>query len=103
MKSIFVAKVYESNETHLADRGRNVGWNETFEKTEEMLHNFGDECRWSFAVIEESAPGMHGTTLNQWWFVWQNIDEEEMSGWIPYPEPKEKWTSFMRCVNHTIG
>lgn len=93
MKSIFVAKVYEKTE-HTNNDGRNVGWEDTFDRCERMLQNFGDECRWSYAVIEESSPGMHGMTRNTWWF-------EYHEGWIP--TPKYAWNDFMRCVNHTIG
>jgi len=95
MKTIFVAKVYEDLTHSLNNSGRNVGWCETFAECERMIQNFGDECRWNFAVIEESSPGMHGMTRGAWWFKYD-------TAWIEIPG-NEYRNDFMRCVNHTIG
>lgn len=82
------------------NHGRNVGWTETFEQCEQMLADFGDECRWFYAIIEESCPGMHGPTKNAWWYKY--IDTSAGSLWVEIP-PNEFRNDFMRCVNHTIG
>lgn len=95
MKTIHLAKVYE--DISIFSKGRTFGWFRSHEDAVQGLHNFGDECRWSYAVLEEMGVGMHGQTIKATWFkyddetsVWNNID-------------KDFTNSFMMCVNHTIG
>jgi hypothetical protein len=96
MKTIFVAKVYETNVISLSlNRGRNVGWCQTYSACLRMLNDFGDECRWSYAIIEEISPGMHGFIRSSHWF--KRCERE----WKKIPD--DEWNSFMKCINHAIG
>jgi hypothetical protein len=95
MNSIFVAKVYDSDQAGVLNSGRNVGWEKTFDECLEMLQNFGDECRWTLSVIEEVQPGMHGFISSAKWFSYYSS-----LGWKPFDGVLN---DFMRCTNHTIG
>lgn len=93
MKSIFLPKVYET--LTILSPGRVIGWFPTYGKAEEGLCNFGDECRWSYAVIEEMAEGMHGPTITASWFKYEDGVWDEI--------PIDPNNHFMQCINHTIG
>lgn len=94
MQTIFIPKVLE--ELTVQSDSRSIGWFETPKEALEGLHNFGDECRWAFALIEEVCPGMHGSThLHSWYKYgsegWEEIEDEEV------PE------GLRLCINHTLG
>lgn len=95
MKTIHLPKVYEVLGSRSA--GRVIGWFRSHDDALEGLHNFGCECRWSYAVIEEMGPGMHGQTVNATWFKF----DDELNDWVSLD--KDCTNSFMQCINHTIG
>lgn len=95
MKSIHVLKVYER--LGFLSPERNVGWFRSHDEAVTGMHNFGSECRWSFAIIEEVGAGMHGQTINATWFRFDDV----LNDWVSLELDPD--SSFMNCINHTIG
>jgi hypothetical protein len=100
MKTIFSAKVYESLRWADSLSGRLVAWAPSKDGALRAIEEFGSECRWSFAVIEEIAAGAHQISTDATWFKynddsgeWEEIDKSQ------YTENE----SFLTCVNHCIG
>lgn len=89
--TIFTAKVY--TEMKAGADSRVFGWWTTFDRAKEGLDNFGDECKWSYAVIEEFYEGMHPMTASAIWFKYGD------NGWEPHSEN----SNMTRCINHAIG
>ena len=81
--------------SHQADR-RVIGWWNDFEQALEGLDNFGTECKWSYALLEEFYDGFHPYTKDK---MWMKYDHEEDMWKVHKPEP----TSFVRCINHAMG
>lgn len=90
-RTIFTTKVYVSLD-HMSD-SRVIGWRSSLADAITDLNNFGDECRWLYAIIEEFYEGFHPQTKSVTWLSYAD-------GWEQFtPTP----TSFVRCINHAIG
>ena len=99
MKSVYFVKVMENLTAH--SKSRVIGWFKFQETAIDALGHFGDECRWSYACIEEVGEGMHGFCGEILWFRYDRDNDEWRMIW------EEDWKKedllFKNCINHTIG
>ncbi len=96
-KTIITCKVYEMLD--LNSRERVIGWWTSLELALEGLVNFGDECRWNYAIFEEFDEGLHPQTIQKMWMKFDN----ETFVWKPYHSENSEENVFMSCINHAIG
>lgn len=61
---------------------RSVGWLPTIETALECVQkNYGStqECRYSYALIEETSAGIYSISDKQWWFKWRDDSWQQIS------------------------
>ena len=99
MTTVYFAKVMES--LGIYSKSRIIGWFKFAETAIDALGNFGDECRWSYACIEEIGEGLHGPAGEILWFRFDRENHEWRMMW------DEDWSEedllLKNCINHTIG
>lgn len=95
MRTIFTCKVYVSLDFDSVNDSRVIGWWSRIEDALTGLGNFGDECKWSYAVIEEFREGFHPETKQATWMKYDDM----ISRWCPLLEHN----GFTNCINHAIG
>ena len=99
MTTVYFVKVMETLSVH--SKYRVMGWFKFAETAIDSLSHFGDECRWSYACIEEVEEGMHGPCGEILWFHYDRDSGEWRMMWEE--DWKEEDLLFKQCINHTIG
>ena len=91
MKSIYLYTDIRVDDGKAWDQ-RTIAWHPEFDKN--LLHDYGDECRWNFAVIETFVPGIH--QIGKVFAFYQNDD---VLGWWEITKPE--WAEGL--VNWGLG
>ena len=99
MNKIFVVSVF--TDFSIIRDSRNPIWSFKFDVAKQLLDNFGCECRWSYACIEELGEGMHPQSFSRVWYHYADSKWNQIEYGI---EPGHKhWNDMMDCVNIGIG
>lgn len=100
IKTIHSVRVYESLKFKDHGNSRLIAWSETEDGARIALQQFGAECRWSYAVIEEIAAGAHEICSKQIWLEHQS----ETNTWSDFDKGDyAEENSLLHCFNHCIG